>query len=446
MSIASWHEAAQVVVSYGGVDARIRDAWGATLLGVDPQTHAATLELWGVGIPSTAEGAPPSTAEGATSFSFEVDKERVYHIRPHITCIDWMPHPPPPQLPLSSPSPPHPPLPPAPPPPPHPPHPPACQRLDATDASFEECHDWCDPAFIGRDCAQCRCAACTFCPREMRRPVSADAADAADAAGTADAAEPPPAPANELPFETSCCMVSGRIQTLGDAEQLGAFVRPGSGRTRPPALHAAKKTAVGDIGGDARLVFTSKKSFSVDSLAPGTNYSLWLASQTRDGRWSRWSVPRSFATDKETTPPPVPQPPVPTVGVGCAELILRMPARRRSGCDADRKITLHMRLGTKTNGKTAWEVVDPLMTTIHGNTVRVRGLDAQALYEFRSVASNALGETPSESTGPLSLEIAPTGMLTPPTVAVTSTRSYRIDWSRLTTGCEHPCYLPPDPL
>ena len=89
ISVAHWHEAAQLRVDYG-VDAAVEAAWGATDLGGrrSAQTGAADgahiFELWEAGSPM-ADGrwrsASRSTAASTT--------------RPQIGCEDWAPRPPP---------------------------------------------------------------------------------------------------------------------------------------------------------------------------------------------------------------------------------------------------------------------------------------------------------------------------------------------------------------
>ena len=105
ISVAHWHEAAQLRVDYG-VDAAVEAAWGATDLGGrrSSQTGAADgahiFELWEAGSPM---------ADGSMAFRFEVNRDAVYHTRPLISCEDWAPRPPPPAAPSPPPSPPPPP-------------------------------------------------------------------------------------------------------------------------------------------------------------------------------------------------------------------------------------------------------------------------------------------------------------------------------------------------
>ena len=87
ISVAHWHEAAQLRVDYG-VDAAVEAAWGATDLGGrrSSQTGAADgahiFELWEAGSPM---------ADGSMAFRFEVNRDAVYHTRPQISCEDWAP-------------------------------------------------------------------------------------------------------------------------------------------------------------------------------------------------------------------------------------------------------------------------------------------------------------------------------------------------------------------
>ena len=98
ISVAHWHEAAQLRVDYG-VDAAVEAAWGTTDLGGrrSAQTGAADgahiFELWEAGSPM---------ADGSMAFRFEVNRDAVYHTRPQISCEDWAPRPPPPAAPAAA--------------------------------------------------------------------------------------------------------------------------------------------------------------------------------------------------------------------------------------------------------------------------------------------------------------------------------------------------------
>ena len=127
----------------------------------------------------------------------------------------------------------------------------------------------------------------------------------------------------------------------------------------------------------------------------------------------------------------------------CREVAFRLPSLRTNGCAADESLEVEMREhqtpmdakgggGKGGGGGGEWRAAK---TREEGDVVTVGGLDPAVAYEFRTVAYNAAGRTPSESSGAAAAHLPPSALLSPPLVEPTSSRSLWLDWSRLASGC-----------
>jgi len=178
----------------------------------------------------------------------------------------------------------------------------------------------------------------------------------------------------------------------------------------------------------------AETDFTVTPVLPETEYLVW-ASRKRGGDWGPWSLPQTVTTAAATHAPDPPAVPILGTALGCHEIAVRVPALAVHGCAAARNVEVELRQAGGADSD--WHEVDGVMGEDEA-TLTVKRLDPARTYEFRSVAHNRHGSTPGNSTGKVSVAVAPLGALSAPHVAGTSSQTISVDWSHLSTGCAVP--------
>ena len=166
---------------------------------------------------------------------------------------------------------------------------------------------------------------------------------------------------------------------------------------------------------------------SITGLQPSASYRVWW--RTHDGgEWTRWcSSPKVATTSPVTDAPLKPDTPHVRPALACEAIVLEVPVLRTAGCRADAELQVEMR---KFN-QSEWVAV---ARDAHG-LVTINTVDHWETHEFRVRALNAAGSTAGETTGAVAPGLPPNLFFSMVAVEPLSSNSFKVDWSRLTSGC-----------
>ena len=208
------------------------------------------------------------------------------------------------------------------------------------------------------------------------------------------------------------------------ADQLAIFVATAVSGARPPDSPLLPTE-------NGVVAFGELSGVEASMLEPNTSYSVWSSVRQRAG-WSGWGMPRHALTTRPTQPPHPPQPPDVVTATACDEVRLRLPARVLAGCATAELLELQMLVAGYDWRATSYQQAP-------GGVVSVSQArqDPLQTVEFRMLARNRLGVSPSESTGPISSTVSLEGLLKPIAVSATSSQSMHLDWSAMAPlGCK----------
>jgi len=224
----------------------------------------------------------------------------------------------------------------------------------------------------------------------------------------------------------SCDAIRVQVESAAtpEADQLAIFVTIAASGARPPDSPLLPTE-------NGVIAFGELSGVEASMLEPNTSYSVWSSVRER-AAWSGWGMPRHALTTRPTLPPHPPQPPEVVAATACDEVLLRLPARVLAGCATAESLELQMLVAGHD-----WQATSYHKAPGGVASVSLARLDPLQTVEFRVLARNRLGVSPSESTGPISSIVSLEGLLQPVAVSATSSRSMRLDWSAMAPlGCK----------